>query len=148
MDKAIREMDRVVKSGGKVVFGDEGVAPWLRDTEYGKIAITNNKLWDAQAPLVLIPENAVNVNITWELGNCFYIISFMVSQSGPYMNLDVKHLGRRGGTMRTRFYGQLEGVTNESKKFVIEEARRKEVSVHDYLEMLIKEKIKLQNNQN
>ena len=32
---AISEMERVVKPGGRVVFGDEGIAPWLRDTEYG-----------------------------------------------------------------------------------------------------------------
>ena len=32
----VSEMTRVVKEGGRVVFGDEGVAPWLKDTDYGK----------------------------------------------------------------------------------------------------------------
>ncbi len=43
--KAIAELDRVCKQGGRVVFGDEGIATHLRDTEYFKIAVCNNKLW-------------------------------------------------------------------------------------------------------
>ena len=37
-------MDRVTKPGGKVVFGDEGIAYWLKNTELGKSLITNNIL--------------------------------------------------------------------------------------------------------
>lgn len=135
----IREMERVVRSGGRVVFGDEGVAPWLKHTEYGRIAITNNHLWDNGPPVHLIPRNAVDVSLSWVLGNCFYIVSFEVSASGPQMNLDVPHAGVRGGTMRTRYYGRLEGVTEQSKQFVLEDARRKRISVHEWLERMIDE---------
>ena len=137
---AISEMDRVVRPGGRVVFGDEGVAPWLRDAEYGRIAITNNSLWKADAPIGLLPGNAADVTLSWALGNCFYVISFEVSEKQPYMNMDVPHKGSRGGTMRTRYFGQLEGVTEVSKRFVLEDATRLGISVHDWLERAITDK--------
>jgi SAM-dependent methyltransferase len=137
---AISEMDRVVKPGGRVVFGDEGVAPWLSDKQYGRIAITNNSLWGARAPIDLLPENVVDVNLSWVLGNCFYLVRFDVSEKGPFMDIDLPHKGRRGGTMRTRYFGLLEGVTEESKKFVLEDAERLDISVHDWLEQAIRSK--------
>jgi hypothetical protein len=56
------------------------------------------------------------------------------------MNIDVPNKGRRGGSMRTRYFGQLEGVTEEIKKFVLDDAAKKGISVHDWLEQAIKEK--------
>lgn len=135
--RAIAEMGRVVRVGGRVVFGDEGVAPWLKETEYGRIAITNNRLWAASAPLALLPFNALDVQLSWVLGNCFYVIGFDVSAEGPYINLDVPHKGWRGGSMRTRYYGQLEGVSEELRRFVIEDAARSGISVHAWLEKVI-----------
>ena len=137
---SILEMERVVKSRGRVVFGDEGVAPWLRGTEYERMAVINNRLWSANAPIELIPENSTDVNLSWVLGNCFYLISFEVSNKPPFMDIDVPHKGIRGGSMRTRYFGQLEGVTEEMKKFVFEDAKQRGISVHDWLEEVIKEK--------
>ena len=137
---SIGEMERVVKPGGRVVFGDEGVGPWLRNTEYGYIAINNIPLWAATAPIDLLPRNSLDVHLSWVLGNCFYVIDFEVSDIGPFMNIDVPHKGRRGGSMRTRYFGQLEGVTEESKKFVLEDAERNKISLHDWLEQLIRDK--------
>lgn len=107
---AIHEMARVVKVGGKVVVGDEGVAPWLKEDEYGKIAICNNKLWASEPPLSMLPEMASDVHLTWVLGNCFYVIDFEVSDSKPLIDMDVPHKGARGGSMRKRYFGQLEGI--------------------------------------
>ncbi|HJO94181.1 MAG TPA: methyltransferase domain-containing protein [Victivallales bacterium] len=140
---SIEEMERVVRPGGRVVFGDEGVAPWLRNIEYGRIAINNNSLWAATAPLDLLPRYCMDVHLSWVLGNCFYVIDFEVSDSGPYMNKDMGHKGTRGGSMRTRYFGQLEGVTEESKNFVLEDAERKGISIHDWLEQVINEKKQL-----
>ncbi len=134
---AIHEMNRVVKIGGKVVFGDEGVAPWLKGTEYGKIAICNNSLWAAEAPLSLLPETSQNASVTWVLGNCFYLVEFTVSDKLPYMNIDLVHKGRRGGSARTRYFGQLEGVTIDTKQRVLEAASAAGMSVHDWLEKAI-----------
>lgn len=134
---AIAEMNRVVKPGGRVVFGDEGVAPWLRDTDYGKAAIANIPLWAMQPPLEALPPGALEVNLSWVLGNCFYLIDFQVSASGPHMNMDIPHQGRRGGSMRSRYSGQLEGVSPASKAYVLEAAARSGLSVHDWLEQTI-----------
>jgi hypothetical protein len=127
-------MNRVVRSGGKVVFGDEGVAPWLKEKDYGKMAIRNIGNWDCDAPLVHLPETCKKVNITWILGNCFYLIDYEVSNDLPYMNIDIPHKGSRGGTIRTRYFGQLEGVDPKLKAAVIEAAASKGESVHRWLE--------------
>jgi SAM-dependent methyltransferase len=138
--QATHEMARVVKKGGRVVFGDESVAPWLRGTAYGKMAMFNNSLWEANVPLELLPANICDVKLSWVLGNCFYLIGFTKSDDLPYMNPDVKHIGPRGGTMRTRYSGRLEGVTEESKAYAIEAAKISGVSIHEWLESLIREK--------
>ena len=135
-------MERVVKPGGRVVFGDEGIAPWLKNTEYGRIALNNNSLWSASAPIDLLPKNSVDVRLSWVLGNCFYVIDFEVSDTGPFMNIDVPHKGTRGGSMRTRFFGQLEGVVEETKKFVFEDAKRRGISIHEWLEQVIQDQKK------
>lgn len=135
---AINEMNRVVKPGGKVVFGDEGVAPWLQETDYGKAAICNNALWGHETPLSELPENCTDVNVTWVLGNCFWLIDFVVSETGPYMNMDVPHKGRRGGSMRTRYFGQLEGVDPETKKAALEAAAASGTSIHEWLDNAIR----------
>ncbi len=138
---AVGEMDRVTKPGGRVVFGDEAVAPWLRDTEYGKIAISNNPLWGYETPLHALPATCVNAECTWVLGNCFYVASFESSASGPYMDIDLPHKGWKGGSARTRYYGKLEGVTPQSKEKVIADAKARGVSVHSWLEEAIAKKL-------
>ena len=140
MRAAIDEMERVVKPGGRVVFGDEGVAPWLRTFEFRLMAINNNSLWQSTAPLNLLPRLCVDVQRSWVPGNCFYVIDFEVSASGPFMNPDMVQKGRRVGSMRTRYSGQLEGVTEESKKFVLEDAAAKGMSVYEWLENCINKK--------
>lgn len=134
---AINEMARVVKVGGKVLFGDEGVAPWLKEIEYGKIAINNNQLWALAPPLSSLPENASNVNLTWVLGNCFYVVDFEVAASLPFMNIDVPHKGIRGGNMRKRYFGQLEGIDPSLKEAVRLAATDAGISSSALLEQLI-----------
>jgi ubiquinone/menaquinone biosynthesis C-methylase UbiE len=134
---AIHEMARVVKVGGKVVIGDEGVAPWLKENEYGKVAIRNNKLWALEPPLPLLPETASNVHLTWVLGNCFYVIDFEVSDSGPLMDIDVPPKGVRGGSIRKRYFVQLEGIDPELKETVGLAASTAGTSVSAWLEQVI-----------
>lgn len=137
--KGIGEMNRVVKPGGKAVIGDEGVAPWLKESEYGKMLIRNNPLYDCDIPLSLLPESARSVQLTWELGNCFYVIEFNVSDKPPQINIDVPHIGRRGGTIRTRYFGQLEGVDPALRDRIYAEAERQGLSRVEYIESLLRD---------
>ena len=74
--KGINEMNRVTKVGGRIVIGDEGLADWLRDSDEGKAQITNNRLYIHKPPLNLLPKNIKDVNLTWLINNCYYVISF------------------------------------------------------------------------
>ena len=139
--RAIAEMNRVVRVNGTVVFGDEGVAPWLRRLEYGQMAITNNRLWSAEAPLALLPSFSQTVTLTWLLGNCFYLVSFCVGDSLPYMNPDIPHKGVRGGSMRSRFYGQIEGIHPDLKARLLAAAAADGTSVVAWLEAAIEKEL-------
>lgn len=139
---AISEMSRVTRNGGRVVFGDESVAPWLRTCDYGRAAIKNNSLWGVDTPINLLPLNAVDVNLSWVFGNCFYLISFSVTEKGPFMNMDVVHKSPRGGSMRTRYFGQLEGVNPETVLLIQAEAKKCQKSIHEFLENLINSQIR------
>jgi predicted HicB family RNase H-like nuclease len=44
--------------------------------------------------------------------------------------------------MRTRYYGQLEGVTPEARKMAIEAAKAQGVSVHEWLDSLVRKAAK------
>ncbi len=135
---ALAEMARVVRKGGRVAVGDEGVGPWLREIDYGKMAMCNNKLWAMEPPLALLPTNCADVNLTWILGNCFYLIDFEVTDGLPFINPDVPHKGRRGGSMRTRYFGQLEGINPDLKAKAYEAAAKDGKSISDWLESAIR----------
>jgi ubiquinone/menaquinone biosynthesis C-methylase UbiE len=132
------ELARVTKTGGRIVIGDESVAPWLRNSEFAAIVTTNNALFAAEAPLAALPESARNVTVRWIMGNCFYVIGFSKGEGPPRLDLDLPHKGWRGGTMRTRYFGQLEGVTPEAKALAKQAAGKADVSVHEWLDRLIK----------
>lgn len=134
----LAEFSRVVKEGGKIVVGDESVPPWLENTEFGNIVCTNNPLFKFKVPLEHLPEGAREVNVRWLLGSCFYLIEFRVGNGPPPLNLDLPHKGRRGGTMRTRYFGQLEGVSMEAKELAMEAAKKKNVSLHAWLDELVR----------
>ena len=108
-ERALAEMARVVKPGGKVVVGDEGIAPWLREREFGKTLMTSNALYQHEAPLDLLPESARDVSVRWLLGSAFWVIAFTVGEGPPALDLDLPIPGGRGGTHRTRNEARLQG---------------------------------------
>jgi len=134
---AISEMTRVVRPAGKVVIIDEGLAPWLRDTEYGRMMLNNNSLWSAQPPLRELPLNAVDVCLSWVLANCFYLLEFSKDPEFPNVDLDVVHVGQRGGSIRTRYHGQLEGVAPHLRDMARRQAVSRGMSDSEYLAALI-----------
>ncbi len=136
--KGIDEMHRVTKPGGKIVFGDEGLAHWLKHTSLGKALITNNKLYDLKPPLELLPSSANNVKLTWVINNCFYLIEYMKDEKDWDVNIDIKHVGRRGGSIRTRHYGNLEGIDPDLKEEFYKKILQNGQSRVDAIENLIK----------
>jgi ubiquinone/menaquinone biosynthesis C-methylase UbiE len=136
--KTIAEMARVVRVGGKVVFGDEGVAPWLRGTPHGDILMNSNKLYCYTAPLDCLPQTARDAGVRWLLGEAYWLIDFRVADGPPLLDLDLPILGRRGGSHRTRYYGVLEGVTVEAKQMAEKAAQESGLTLHEWLDRAVR----------
>ena len=131
---ALAEMARVVKKGGRVVVGDEGVGAWLQETEFGRILVNSNPLYRFQAPLSLLPASARDVTCRWVLNGAFYVIDFTVGEGEPFLDLDVEFPGWRGGSHRTRYFGKLDGVAPALRQQVVDAAARDGVPLTTWLE--------------
>ncbi|WP_347175249.1 class I SAM-dependent methyltransferase [Polaribacter uvawellassae] len=138
LPKGLKEMARVVKPGGKVVFSEKNVPEWLKETTYGKICVNNNPMFNDPVPLKHIPVEARNVGVRWINGNVHYVFDYTVGEGEPEGNFDMELPGHRGGTFNSRYYGKLEGVTNETKKLAIEARKKLGISMHQWLNELIK----------
>jgi len=100
--RALAEMTRVTRIRGKVVVGDEGIAPWMRDRPFGQILINANPLYRHTPPLAMLPEAARDVHLNWIIANAFYLIDYRVGEGPPAVNLDLPIPGK-GDTLRSRF---------------------------------------------
>jgi len=136
IELGLHEMHRVAKVGGIVQFGDEGIAPWLYNHEISNVLIQNNDLYKCEAPLKFMPLDISDFNLKYLFNNCFYLVRYIKS-SGPKINLDVIHKGARGGSLRTRYYGVLEGINPNLKEKINVTARKLGISRVDYLERII-----------
>jgi len=137
---AAAELTRVVRKGGRVLFGDEAVAPWLKGTEFDGIVSTNNPLFREDVPLAVLPASARDVTVRWLIANCFYVIAYTRGEDGPpALDLDLAHTGVRGGSMRSRYFGVMEGVTPDTKERVGKAASKAGTSIHEWLERHVRE---------
>jgi SAM-dependent methyltransferase len=136
--RGIAEMARVVKPGGRVVFGDEGLGPWLEDTEFGRILVNSNPLYRHRAPIALLPFSARDVGCRWILNGAFYAIDFTVGEGEPPLDLDVPFPGWRGGSHRTRYYGKLDGVAPDLRRQAIERAAAEGLPLTEWLERALR----------
>jgi SAM-dependent methyltransferase len=136
--KGVSEMARVVKPGGKVVFCEKNVPEWLRETTYGKVLINNNPMFAYEAPLQHIPVEARNVGIRWIIGNVHYVVDYTVGVGEPTGNFNLMLPGARGGSFNTRYFGKLEGVSNETKELAVKARNKLGVSMYEWLDNLIK----------
>lgn len=137
IQKALQEMVRVTKVGGKVVFGDESMPEWLRGTYFSNVLMTTNPQFKAEIPFKDIPVEARKFNLSYVIGGVFYLIDFEVGKGEPTGNFDFPIPGLRGGTLRTRYEGQLEGVTKQTKEKLIQHCKTNGISIHDFLEKAI-----------
>lgn len=135
--KFFSEIVRVCKPGAKVVVGDENLPVWQRNSTFGKILSNYNKQFLAKIPFSSLPVEARNVKCQWVIGGVFYLIDFVVGVGEPYANFDFMIPGIRGGTHKTRYYGQLEGVTVEAKELAWRAAQKSGVSMHCWLTDLV-----------
>jgi SAM-dependent methyltransferase len=136
--RGVAEMARVVKPGGRVVVGDEGVAPWLVESEFGKILVNSNPLYRHQPPLSVLPVSARDVACRWVLNGAFYVIDFTVGEGEPFLDLDVEFPGARGGSHRTRYFGKLDGVSPALKQRITDAATREGLSMTAWLERTLR----------
>ena len=137
--RSLAEMVRVTKIGGKIVVGDESMPPWLRDTYFCKVLSKTNPQFMADVPFSDIPVDSRKVNIQWVIGGVFYLIDFEVGDGEPKGDFDYEVEGPRGGTLRTRYEGELEGVTKEAKELAFKAAKAKGLSMHKWLDTLVRE---------
>jgi ubiquinone/menaquinone biosynthesis C-methylase UbiE len=140
--RAFSEMARVTKVGGKVVVGDESMPPWLRETEFGRILMNSNPEFVYPLPLDKLPVEARKTRLEWIIGGVFYLIDFVVGEGEPSADFDFPIPGARGGTHRTRYYGQLEGVTPEAKRLAYEARAKTGKSMHQWLDDVVRQAAK------
>lgn len=137
--RCLSELARVTRVGGRVVVGDEGMAPWLRETQFGRIMMNSNPLLKYHPPLECLPVCACEVKVDWIVKGAFYALSFTVGEGEPTANYHLKIPSERGGSHWTRFYGILEGVSDEVKKIAYEARKKSGLSMHEWLDTVIKE---------
>ncbi len=141
IQKCLKELARVVKPGGKIVVGDEGIGPWLRETEFGKIMINSNPLIGYKIPFECIPVEARDVKIEWIMMGAFFLLEFTVGEGEPKPNYHIPIPSERGGTHWSRYFGQLEGISDETKKLAKEAQLKSGKSMAEWLDDVVKQAV-------
>jgi hypothetical protein len=124
------------------VAGDESLPPWLYETEYGRLLLSNNPLFSKPIPFADLPIEARDVTVRWVIGGAYYLIDFAVGEGEPKADFDLEIPSRRGGTLRTRYYGKLEGVTPEAYELVNRATEKSGKSRHRWLDDVVREAAK------
>lgn len=135
IELALKEISRVASDGALVVLGDEGIAPWLTNSRYGKVLIATNSQYANLPPLDKLPETSCNVKVQWFCSEAFYFISYEV-QKNPRsdLNFDVEIPGIRGGTPHKRADGILEGIAPHLKDSIYRRALEEKIPRVDLIE--------------
>ena len=92
--KAFEELTRVVRPGGKVVIGDESIAPWMRNQPTYQTLWKANPLFRAEVPLEDIPPNVENFKLHYIFGNAFYVMEYAVLAQAPEIDIDLPIPGK------------------------------------------------------
>lgn len=140
--RCLAELTRVVKPGGKVVVGDESMAPWLRDSQFGKIMMNSNPLLRCDIPLNDIPISARGVKIEWIMMGAFFVLEFTVGEGEPVANYHIPIPSERGGTHWSRYYGNIEGVSEKTKQLAMKAIKKSGKSRHQWMDDAIKDSAK------
>jgi SAM-dependent methyltransferase len=142
ISSALLEINRVTKNGGKVLIGDEGIAPWLRSSRFGAMLQATNSQYLNQPPLSEIPESSSDVTLQWFCSGAFYYIVYDVNKDSlNTSNFDAEIPGIRGGTPRKRLDGVLEGISPELKLEIYARAKSMGFSRVEFIEQALKQYI-------
>ena len=98
-------------------------------------------MFAVDVPFEDLPVEARKVKCEWVIGGTFYLITFEVGVGEPSANFDFEIPGVRGGTYRTRYMGELEGVAPETKRKAFEHVVKNKISMHDWLNNLVEKAI-------
>lgn len=136
--EVVAELVRVTKINGRIVFGGLSLAPWLKNTFFGKVLINHNSHYANEISFNDLPIQARNLNLNWILAGAGFVIDFSVGVGEPEANFEYEIPGPRGGTHLTRYLGTLEGVTSETKKLALKAREKLGISMHAWLEEIVK----------
>jgi len=75
-DRALAEIVRVTRPRGKIVIGDEGLAPGKEKSRFGRWLLKHNTLYANKPPMDLLPDGITDVDLKWIWRGLFYVISF------------------------------------------------------------------------
>jgi ubiquinone/menaquinone biosynthesis C-methylase UbiE len=134
----LKELARVVKPGGKVLVGDESMGPWLRNTAFGKIMSNSNPLFKYEIPFEDVPVEARDVKVEWIMMGAFFLLEFTIGEGEPQANYHIPIPSERGGTHWSRYYGHLEGVSDETKKLAHEARKKAGKGMSEWLDEVVK----------
>ena len=137
------EIVRVCEPGARVLLCDEGIPPWWRNTDFYRILRHTNAQFESQAPLEHLPVEARNVEVFWVVGETFWVISFEVAAGPPQGNFDIQIPGAKGGTLNTRYFGQVEGVSSEVREALSAHVSSGIESEHSALERALREYLRM-----
>jgi len=80
--RAIREMFRTAKDEARMVIADEGLAPGLEETEFGRHLLSKNKLFAMKPPLNDFLQNGLgSMKLEWVVKGSCYVIEITKSIS-------------------------------------------------------------------
>jgi ubiquinone/menaquinone biosynthesis C-methylase UbiE len=139
---SLLEIHRVTKDNGLILVGDEGLAPWLINTEFGKILIATNSQYDQKPPLECIPTETEDVRLEWFCSGAFYFITYRKCiRARENVNFDLEIPGVRGGSPRKRAYGVLEGISPELKLEIYNICTKLGISQVEFIENALRNRL-------
>lgn len=80
--RAIMEMFRTTKGDARMVIADEGLAPGLEETEFGRHMLSNNTLFAMKPPLNdFLQDGLLALKLEWVMKGSCYVIEITKSIS-------------------------------------------------------------------
>lgn len=131
---ALREIVRVAKPGARVLICDEGIPQWWRNTDFYQVLCHTNAQFAAEPPIDFLPVEARNTTLRWVNGETFWVIEFEIGEGEPTANFDIPIPGTKGGTLRTRYYGKVQGVSLDTRAKLNDFLKNSPMSEHEVVD--------------